>query len=280
MSSRSSMYRRLMNMAGVTALACGGLGAVLVTGGNAFANTNPLTSQTFSVGSATSVSAVTLSSTSSTEGSSSAQYTVSFKATSAGTDTSTVTIASTASTFSSAGIVSAVDDTSGQAASGQAPTDTSGSVTFTPGFAWNAGDQITVVVSDVTNPDASSTSVSVNTSTDSNPATSNSLALTTGYSPADAANPATPSATGVTWTFEGLAQASVSTGGTLTLSDSSTTSSGEGLFTTGGTYTVVDNTSGKTFVIPSSDIGTPANDATSSSPYLSDITLTDRKSVV
>ena len=55
-----------MAMAGAAALTAGGLGAVLATGGTAFAGTG-LTSAPFTIGSPTSVSNVTLSSTSNVE---------------------------------------------------------------------------------------------------------------------------------------------------------------------------------------------------------------------
>ncbi|WP_298335953.1 hypothetical protein [Ferrimicrobium sp.] len=269
MNSRSSMYRRLMNMAGAAALTAGGLGAVLAVSGTAYASTT-LTSAPFSIGSATSVSAVSLSLTNSTESATGVQYTVSFKATSAGTDTDKIFIGGTG--LSSATVTSVVDNTTGTAAGSITPTDASTSVSLTPGFAWNAGDQITVVLGDVSNPATSPASVTVSTSTDANAVTSNSVTLSAGYAPVDSANPAIPSDTGVTWTFEGAAGAAVASGGTLTISDSSTTSAGEGAFTTSGAYTVVDNTSGKTFVIPASDVQISAD--TSATPYTAAAVLT------
>ncbi len=261
-----------MNMAGAAALTAGGLGAVLAVSGTAYAAGASLTSAPFSVGSATSVSAVSLSLTNSTESATSVQYTVSFKATSAGTDTDSIMIGGL-STSATPTVTSVVDNTSGTAASSASGSFSGGTETVTPGISWKAGDQITVVLGGVTNPSTSPASVTVATSTDANAVTSNSVTLSAGYSPVDSANPAIPSDTGVTWTFEGSAPAAVPSGGTLTLSDSSTTSAGEGEFTTSGVYTVVDNTSGKTFVIPSADV-VVANQATTSSPYLSDATLT------
>jgi hypothetical protein len=272
LNSRSSMYRRLMGMAGAVALTAGGLGAVLAAGGTAYASTS-LTSAPFSVGSATSVSAVSLSLTNSTESAPSVQYTVSFKATTAGSATDSIMIASgTGVGLSGATAVSVVDNTSDAATSSATSSYSSGTLTVTPGFAWSAGDQITVVLSGVTNPSTSPASVTVATSTDANAASSNSVTLSAGYSPVDSANPAIPTDTGVTWTFEGAATAAVAPGGTLNLSDSSATSGDEGSFTTGGVYTVVDNTSGKTFVIPASDVSI-SNDATTS-PYASIAVLT------
>ncbi len=273
MSSHSSKYRRLMGMAGAAALTVGGLGAVLAVGGTAYAQSS-LTSAPFSVGSATSVSAVSLSLTNSSESATGVQYTVSFKATTAGTSSDGITISTgTGVDFSKAAVVSVVDNTSSEAISSPTSSASTTQLSVTPGFAWNAGDQITVVLSGVTNPSTSPASVTVATTTDTNPATSNSVTLSAAYTPVDSANPAIPADTGVTWTFEGAAGVSVAAGGTLTVSDTSASSTKgyEGSFTTGGVYTVVDNTSGKTYVIPSTDV-TVANGGASS--YSSSATLT------
>ena len=268
-------------MAGAAALTAGGFGAVLAVGGTAFAATpaTSLTSSPFSIGSVTSVSAVSLSLTNTTTNASSVQYTVSFKATTAGSISDNIVVSSSSgSGFSAATVTSVVDNTTGTAST-VSGTASSGSITVTPGFAWNAGDQITVVIAGITNPATSPASVAVSTSTDSNPATSNSVTLSAGYSPIDAATPAIPSDTGVTWTFQGAANAAVPAGGTLTVSDSAAgTAAGDaGSFTTGGVYTVVDNTSGKTFVIPSSDVslanGVPTPSGTPTS-LVSTATLT------
>ncbi len=251
-------------MAGAAALTAGGLGAVLATGGTAFAAGTGLTSAPFTIGSPTSVSNVTLSSTSNVEAATSVQYTVSFKATTAGTASDSITISAMSAgaaspVFSSSTtLVSVVDQTSGTAAPSPtytAPsTGTSSTATVTPGIAWSAGDVITVVLGGVTNPSTSPLSVSVATTTDTNAVNSNSLNLTAGYSPTDSANPAIPSDTGVTWTFEGAAPTAVAAGQAVTVSDAAATAGDEGSFTTGGTYTIVDNTSGKSYVIPASDV--------------------------
>jgi len=159
----------------------------------------------------------------------------------------------------------------------------------TPGFAWSAGDQITVVLSGVVNPSTSPASVTVATTTDSNAVSSNSVTLSAGYSPVDSANPAIPNDTGVTWTFEGAASAGVAAGGTLTVSDevgtlssggvtTAGTSGDEGSFATNGVYTVVDNTSGKTYVIPSSDV-VISNGATGSATSKAVLTLPSGDSI-
>ncbi|MHB1521419.1 MAG: beta strand repeat-containing protein [Ferrimicrobium sp.] len=279
MSIHSSTYRRLMAMAGAAALTAGGLGAVLATSGTAFAATG-LTSAPFTIGSPTSVSNVTLSSTSNVEAATSVQYTVSFKATTAGTAGDSITISAmsagaASSVFTpSTTAVSVVDQTSGTATSSPTYTppttgSTSSTATVKPGFAWSAGDVITVVLGGVTNPSTSPLSVSVATTTDTNPVNSNSLNLTAGYSPTDSANPAIPSDTGVTWTFEGAAPTAVAAGQAVTVSDAAAIAGDEGSFTTGGTYTIVDNTSGKSYVIPASDVsitngGTGATTSTAS----------------
>jgi len=141
LSSRSSMYRRLMTMAGATALTVGGLGAVLATGGTAFAS-DPASSP-YSIG--YTVSGVTFASTSSVSNAS-ANYTLGFVMPS-NVDTSTTTLTLSGLPDASLPGTAIVTDTTAGTTQVLA-INSSGVITLSGAV---AGDNYTVVLDGATN---------------------------------------------------------------------------------------------------------------------------------
>ena len=212
------MYRRLMSMAGATALTVGGLGAVLAMGGTAFAAGTP--SSPYTIGYA--VSGVTFASTSSV-GNASANYTLGFVMPS-NVDTSTTTLTlsglpvpTSGATLPSTAIVT--DTTSGSTqVLTFAASSNGGSITLDNAV---AGDNYTVVLDGAVNAKvASSTTYSPAIEVGTNDV---GTAATFTLTPASTAAAATAAAStnaslaSATDTFSGFA---VATNGTASSSSS------------------------------------------------------------
>ena len=199
MSSRSSMYRRLMTMAGATALTVGGFGAILATGGNAFASSG---SSYYTVG--YPVSGVTFASTSSVSGAG-ANYTMGFVMPSnvSGASSTTIALSELPGAFPSSPTAIVTDTTTGTS---QVLAVTSGSITLSSP---TAGDNYTIVLDGMTNTSGVTTSTSYTptiTVASSDVGSSSAFTLTPSSTAAAATASATSSTAGasVTDTFSGF----------------------------------------------------------------------------
>jgi len=260
------MYRRLMGMAGATALTVGGLGAVLATGGTAFATTPSVTSNTYLVG--TALSGVSFSTTSSVLGKA-ANYSFTFVMPSGVGGTTTVTLADLPSKTSASSLptTALVTNTS---------TGSAGSVEFAPGGSndYNsgslsiadpvAGDTYTIALDDVTNSNSTTTispTITVNNAAFGTASQVTLTSSTTTTTATAAATSTTPGAGGVTDTFSDFTPGSVSAEGDLYLS----LSAYDQTFPTGtSAYTVSVDTN-----------GTTTTDAVSSAPSFTPPAATD-----
>ena len=200
------MYRRLMGMAGATALTVGGLGAVLATGGTAFASTP---SSYYTIG--YSVSGVTFASTSSVGGAT-ANYTLGFVMPS-NVDTSSTNLTLSGlpdHALPSTAIVT--DTTSGTT---QVLGVSSGAITLTGAV---AGDNYTIVLDGATNATVSvSTMYSPTIEVGANDiGTASAFTLTPASTAATATASASTNAAGASAvdTFSGFAVSTTGTGST------------------------------------------------------------------
>jgi len=274
------MYRRLMGMAGATALTVGGLGAVLATGGTAFAAPPSVTSNAYLVG--TALSGVSFSTTSSVQGKT-ANYSFTFVMPSGVGSTTTVALADLPSKTSASSLptTALVTNTS---------TGSAGSVNLTAGSTSNsgslvisdpvAGDTYTVALDDVTNSNSTTTispTITVNSAAFGTASQVTLTSSTTTTTDTAAATSTTPGAGGVTDTFSDFTLGSasgdgVSAGNDLYLS----LSAYDQTFPTGtSAYTVSVDSNGTTTTDAVSGQPTFAAPSTTGGPYVLAIPVTN-----